>query len=177
MIKLKTHNTECAIWNPPIPVEKHFGPVDITADQETQIKQLSWIPALLVCRFLGQFPHLWPEADEMFSIAMLKVVETVASNDGEFDGDKIGSVCNVRGRRAIEDHANGVYSAIKICTTTRYENRKKGIQTPVSGGVSEWISHEDDHTELIVKDAANALGFDLENMTRSERKALAEALK
>lgn len=175
MIRLKLHNTECALYDPPFPIERHFGTVDTDADQETQIKQLSWIPALLVCRYLAQFPHLWPEADEMFSIAMLKVIETI--EESRFDGSKIGSVCNVRGRRAIEDYANGLYSAIKICTTTRYENKKKGIVTPRSSMISDRMNQYDDQTELLVTDAAAALGIDLSSMSRADKRALAEALK
>ena len=84
---------------------------------------------------------------------------------------------DVRGRRAIEDHANGVYSAIKVCTTTRYENRKRGVATPTSSGITDWIATNDDHTELFVRDAADVLGLDLSTLSRADKKRLAEVLQ
>ena len=179
MIKLNPNNHEAFRYVPPIPVGCFFGDIDVEAPANEQVECLLWIPATLVARFRHQFPHLCCESDELFSIGVSKVVEVV--NRFEFPGNKIGAVCNIQCRRAMEDYANGLNSVVKVCTTTQYENRRRGITTPSSSAFnhnnSQGISFEDDPTELLVRDAADSIGVDIKSMTRSQKRKLAEVLK
>jgi len=178
MIKLNPKIKSCLHYDPPIEVTRHFEDVDTDANAETQIEQLAWIPALLVSRFLGQFPFLQSEADELFSIGICKVVMIVAER--KHTGNKIGAVVNVQCRRAMEDHANSLNSIVAVGTTTRYINLGKGVETPshkrLDSESPKLVTH-DDHTELYIRDAARALDIDIETMTLRDRRKLKEALQ
>lgn len=179
MIRLNARNHEVFRYVPPIQVEHFFGDIDVTADANHQVECLLWIPATLVARFRHQFPRLHCESDELFSIGVAKVVEVV--NRFEFPGNKIGAVCNVQCRRAMEDYANGLNSVVKVCTTTQYENRKRGVTTPscstFNHHTASGLAWEDDPTELIVRDAAASIGVDIDALTRTQKRKLAEVLK
>jgi hypothetical protein len=178
MIKLNPKIKSCLHYDPPIPVTRHFEDVDVDADAETQIQQLTWIPALLVSRFLGQFPFLQSEADELFSIGICKVVMIVAER--KYKGNKIGAVVNVQCRRAMEDHANALNTIVAVGTTTRYINLGKGVETPSHCRLdtdNPKMVTNDDHTELYILDAAHSLGIDIETMTLRDRRKLKEALQ
>ena len=180
MIRLNARNYEVARYVPPMTVEHFFGDVDVTADANDQVECLLWIPATLVARFRHQFPHLRPESDELFAIGVAKVVDVV--NRGGYEGGKIGAVCQVKCRRAMEDYANSLGSVVKVCTTTQYENRRRGVTTPSSSAFNHYnsgsLSFEDDPTELIVRDAAASIGVTIgEKLTRSQKRKLAEVLK
>lgn len=178
LIRLNARNRRVNRYVPPFEVQPFYEDIDTTASPSEQVSCLLWIPAALVARFRFQFPHLIPESDELFSIGVAKVVEIV--NRKEFSGDKIGAVCNMQCRRAMEDHANGLHSVVKVCTTTRYENRKRGVVTPgcrslPSDGLPT-LSAEDDTTELLVQDAAEILGIDISSLTLVQKKRLSEVL-
>jgi hypothetical protein len=175
MIKLNPKIKSCLHYDPPIAVTRHFEDVNTDDSAETQIEQLSWIPALLVSRFLGQFPFLHAEADELFSIGICKVVMIVA--DRAHAGDKIGAVVNVQCRRAMEDYANSLNTIVAVGTTTRYKNLNRGVDTPHHSRLdseSPKLVTVDDLTETYVADAAHALGIDVARMTlRDKRKMMA----
>lgn len=178
MIRLNTMDKTCCFYEPPIPVDRHFGEVDTSAPADEQINALLWIPAVLVSRYMSQFPRLRSEGDELFSIGVTTVVEVV--NSGQYGSDQIGSVTNVKCRRAMEDFANNIDRPLKVCKTTQYENRKRGVQTPKRAGSahpSHQAKHYDDHSHLYLQDAAEMLGYDLDNLTRRQKKRLAEALQ
>lgn len=173
MIKLNPSVRGVCHYEPPVPVVPHFEDIDVSAPIDEQIENLLWIPASLVCRFLYQFPHLGNEADELFSIGLQKVVESVTS--GKYAGEKIGSVVTVKCRRAMEDYANNLTSVVKIGTTTRYENYRNGIDMPSCQALSETSTPNavNDTTAIVIEEAAEHLGIDLENMTLSEKRKLA----
>jgi len=174
MIKLNRRDRSCLHYDPPIPVTRCFDDIDTDAPTDVQIEQLLWVPAVLVARFHGQFPTLHSELDELFSVGMLTVCEVV--NAGKHDGDKIGGVIHVACVRAMEDYCNNLNSIVKVSTTTRYTNHKRGIETPSHKRMVMDHSSVDDQTELMIRDAAEALGLDTENMDAKQKRRLFEAL-
>ncbi|MCP4896278.1 MAG: hypothetical protein GY906_04820 [bacterium] len=175
LVKLNRSNLSCARYTPPVPVTQNFEDIDTSLPNAEQSDLLLWIPALLVSRFLAQFPFLKNESDELFSIGTLTVLETVDS--GKYGGDKIGAICNVKCCRAMEDYINGLNSVVKVCTTTRYENLKKGIETPVHHPLCSNVGTEDDHSEIEVRDACDVLGYDVESLTLRQKRRVWEMLR
>jgi len=173
LIKLKKGG-KVAEYNPPVEVVRHFDDIDTESPATDQIEKLLWIPASIVARFLGQFPFLRNETDELFSIGCTIVAKTVS--ESKFSGDKIGAVCNVRCIRAMEDYVNGINSMVKVCTTTRYENLKNGIETPVHTSLTSCMGVEDDHTEVMVRDVCERLGYDRDNLTLKQKRRVWEEL-
>lgn len=167
LIRLNALNRRVRHYDPPYTVSRNFDDIDTNAPQQEQVEGLLWIPAMLVSRFLGQFPTLRPEGDEMFSIGVMRVVEIVAK--GQHAGDKIGAVCNMQCRRCMEDYVNNLDSVVSVCTSTRYNNLNSGKHTPSHQGmafVKHWLSTEDDHTEFYLEDAAEVLELDIMNLPK-----------
>lgn len=171
MIRLNPRNPQCCHYEPPVPVERHFGP----PDPDRPVESLLWIPAVLTSRFMAQYPRLRSEGDELFSAGVASVVETI--HQDRWPLDKVGAVCQIRCRRAMEDYANSLTSVVKVCTTTRYENRKKGVRTPRSQRLVAPTSVGDDMTDLILRDAAEAVGVDLSDMSQKDRLRLWRVLQ
>src|SRR6056297_2980615 len=119
LVKLNKLNKGSAHYNPPFPVVRHFDDIDRNAPADQQIENLVWIPALLVSRFLYQFPYLQNEADEMFSVGLTVVVEEV--NKKGLPGDRIGAIIHTNACAAIEDYCNGITAVVKFSTRTRYK--------------------------------------------------------
>lgn len=175
LVKLNKANKGTAHYKPPFPVTRHFEDIDRDAPENEQIENLIWIPALLVSRFLHQFPFLRNEADEMFSVGVEVVVDEVYK-DGT-PGDKIGAVIHTNACAAIEAYCNNINSVVKVSTRTRYKNLQKMKETPSNVRLTAQAVTSDDDTELIVRDAAEFLGIDLQNMTLKEKRKLAEVLE
>jgi hypothetical protein len=175
MIRLNPKVKTVRHFEPPFPVTRHFDPVDTSAPLNEQIESLLWIPATLVSRYLGQFPYLENEAEEMFSVGYEQVMAIV--HKGGHSGDKIGAVCNVQCRYHIEAYCNGLNSVVKVCTKTRYNNRNFGKPTPSHKKlVAGRHRHDDDHTELLLRDAAQTLQLDLDNLSLRQKRLLWDIL-
>lgn len=174
MIKLNPHNRAVRFYQPPIAVKTYFGDVDVHLDTQTQLDQLLWIPAVNVSRFIGQFPYLESEGDELFSIGTAKVWETIL--EAGFPGNRIGAVCNIRCRRAMEDYCNNLSSAISISTSTRYKNRRQGVRTPSSQNIEGSDITQDDDSAILINDACEVLGFDSSNLSLRQKRKLHKVL-
>ena len=174
IIRLNRKSHACLHYMPPIPVTRYFDDVDTDAPANQQIEQLLWIPALLVARFHGQFPILHSELDELFSIGLLTVCEVV--NGGGHSGSKIGGVIHVACVRAMEDYANDLNSIVKVGTTTRYKNHKRGIETPVHGRLTVDQAVSADMTEIMIRDAAESIGLRIGDLDAKQKRRLYEAL-
>lgn len=174
LVKLNKLNRGVAFYNPPIPVVRNFDDIDRKAPANDQIDALLWIPALLVCRFLHQFPFLKNEADELFSIGMMTVVDLVHNSD--HPGHKIGAIVHTDSCAAMEAYCNNLNSVVNVHTRTRYRNRKAGKQTPESVKLTHQATVEDDLSELLVRDAAEFLGIDLEKATLNDKRRIARTL-
>lgn len=178
LIKLSNYSRRVSYYRPPFEITRHFDDVDTDADPNTQIEQLLWIPAVLVGRFVGQWPCLESEADELFSIGVQTVVETV--HRGAFSGEKIGAIVNVNCRYAMESYANNLGSALNISTTTRYVKRKEGKKCPRGfslGAATKNLTESDSMVELEVKDACEMLGYNRSNLSTKQKRRLWEVLK
>lgn len=175
LVKLNKLNKGSAYYDPPFPVVRHFDDIDRSAPVDQQIENLVWIPALLVSRFLYQFPRLHSEADELFSVGLEVVVEEV--NKRGNPGDKIGGIIHTNACAAMESYCNNINSIVKVSTRTRYKNREKSKPNPSHIRLTSDRSSYDDNTELILRDAAESLGIDLERMTLKEKRKLAEVLE
>lgn len=176
LVKLNSRNRGMAHYEPPIPVVRHFDDVDRSAPDDEQIDSLLWVAAVMVCRFLHQFPVLAKEADELFSIGMFVIVDTVKNED--HPGHLIGAVVNKKCMAAMEQYANSLNSIVSVSTKTRYNNLNANKETPDSVRLTNGTTTrvEDDDTSLIVEDAAEFLGIDLEKASLSERRKLARTL-
>ena len=175
MIKLNSRNHTCRHYDAPFDIQRNFDDPCETMNVDEVVMHLMWIPALVTARFLGQFNFLKSEADEIFAIGCLKLTEVVAS--GRHPMNKIGAVVNVAVVRAVEDYCNNLNSIVKVCTTTRYENRKRGISTPSHQRMSHDMETCDDYTALIVEDACLALKLDFAKLTRKQRQQIWEILQ
>ena len=134
------------------------------------------MPALLVCRFLYQFPVLHSERDELFSIGLLTLVDIV-KNRPNIPGSRVGAYVHTNACAAMEAYCNDLGSAILIHTRTRYRYKQQGKETPESVKLTaEAEVRDDDSTELIVADACHALGINLETATLNQKRQLARTL-
>lgn len=182
LFKLKKNSPGVYHYKPPIEIPRlpvgadpKCG-IDRTMPEDEQIKCLLWVPALLVCRFLFQFPVLHSERDELFSIGLMELVSTVKDNP-EIPGNKIGAYVNINACAAMEAYCNNLGSAITIHTRTRYRCKEQGKETPESVKITaEAEVRDDDFTELVIADACAMLGIDLETATSQERNELARTL-
>jgi len=175
LVKLNKRNKGTAHYKPPFPVIRNFDDIDREAPANQQIENLIWIPALLVSRFLYQFPFLRNEADEMFSVGLEVVVDEVHKEG--VPGDRIGAVIHTNACAAIEAYCNNINSVVKVSTRTRYKNLQRMKETPHHIRLTAQAVTEDDETELIIKDAAEFLGIDLKNMGLKDKRKLAEVLE
>lgn len=176
MIRLNPKSMAVRHYDPPFPVDKWFGPVDRTQTPNEQAAQLYWIPATLVSRYIGQFPTLTPEADELFSVGVEQVHAIV--HKPSFTGCQIGAVVNVQCRYHMEAYCNGLNSVVSVCTKTRYNNRNSGKPTPshMRLNSAHQHAHVDDMTEVLLRDAAESIQVDLENLSLREKRALWDIL-
>lgn len=174
LVKLNKSNKGCSRYDAPFEVTRHFDDPDPSASVAEQSEHLFWVSALLVSRFLHQFPFLKNEADELFSIGCMTICEVVSSQ--RYENDKVGAVCNVKACRAMEDYINGLNSVVKVCTTTRYSNLKKGVESPVHRPLTAGLGVVDDHSEILVRDAAECLGYDIKTLTLHQKRKLREKL-
>lgn len=160
-------------YNPPIPVEVNTEISDSMSDDE-RITALLWIPSMLVCRFLYQFPFLKTEADELFSIGLFVVVDTVKNSP--IEADKIGAHININCCSAIEEYCNNLNSVVSVKTRTRYRNKKDGKETPRSIRLTHEAKSVDDNTELLIKDVCEHLGVDVKTMSNAVKRQIVEIL-
>ena len=174
MVKLNMRNHTCRHYDAPFEIQRNFDDPSDNMTNEEVVNHLLWIPALVTARFLGQFQFLKSEADELFAIGCLKLTEIVSS--GKYPMNRIGAVVNVAVVRACEDYCNNINSIVKVCTTTRYENRKRGVATPSHQRMTHDMETSDDYTALIVEDACFALGLDFDALTRKQRQQVWEKL-
>lgn len=175
LIRLNKRNHRRVKYKPPFEVIRCFDDVDRDAPGEEQIEALLWIPWMLVCRFIAQFPTLRSEADALFSEGYMVVVDKVMNT--KYPSEKIGAVINVAACKAMEDYANRLNSVVYVSHDTQYNNLKKGKQTPHHVKLVSDLTTEDDHAELLVRDAAELLGVDVDNMTLKEKRRIQEVLE
>lgn len=161
MHRLNPRDSRRAPYVPPIPVEPYFGEITVDMPYEDKIKRTLWVPASLVSMMVGQYPHLRKEDDEMFSIGVEIVCDTMADEKYNDRYEIITGIVAVRAQKAVETYANGLFSVVKVSTTTRYQNRARGIRTPRCKNVSRVMNIQyDDMTEMQIKDAMEALGYE-----------------
>lgn len=174
MIRLNPKIRASRSYNPPVLVIRYYEDVDTSLPLAEQLEQLLWIPALLVSRYLAQFPFLENESDEMFSVGMLRVAELIDEN--KFSGSKIAFAAFPRCNYAIESYVNNLDSIVKVSTSTRYNNLRNGKDTPSHQRlVTDQVVH-DDHSQLLVADACQVLGYDPSNLSLKQKKRLASIL-
>jgi hypothetical protein len=168
LIMFNPHVKKSAHFAPPVPIT--FSKTDRTASQADQVTSLLWIPAFLVGRFLYQFPALGPESEELFSEGVLAVAEVVANEQvGQDDIErKVMMFCTHR----MQQYARGLYQPMSISGDTQYAKRRTGRRVPklVTGAESSYTT--DDHTSLLLRDALDAYGIDLETATAKQRRKL-----
>lgn len=174
MIKLRQYDQTKVYFEPPIPVEPFFGDIDVSWPYDRQIECLLWIPAALVSKFIGQYPFLQSEDEELFSVGVEKVVEIVTSE--KYDSGDIGAVCTVACRRSMEEYGNRLNRIVRVSTSLLYKNRRLGKKTPKSVSYTSGLTSRDDRTETYMKDAAETLGIDLNNMSRRDKNELKRVL-
>lgn len=174
LVRLNRLNRGMAHFVPPIPVVRNFEDVDRDAPDDEQIDALLWVPTILVCRFLHQFPFIKNEGDELFSIGLMVVVDTVKNT--KHPGHTIGAVVHTNCVAAMERYCNDLDSVVSVSTFTRYKNRNAGKDTPESVKLTHQAVVDDDCTELYVRDAAEFLGFDLNSATLAQKRQLARTL-
>ena len=177
LVRLKFWVTKSISYDPPIPVSRNFQEHDPNQSKQDQVTGLLWIPAFLVSRVIYQFPYLKSEADELFSIGLLKLVELVdeAAVSGEQMDSKAMSVCLYW----MEHYCNNLNSPMSIGTTTRYRNLRGGDPVPKRIAMTPGLNEPgavSDMTEIIVSDAVKALGIDLSIAPLSEKRAIAKSL-
>lgn len=160
-------------YDPPIEVKRHRGP--LSDDQDQRIEQLLWIPASLVSRLCGQYPRLRSEADELFSVGVQAIVETV--REDRHPAEKIGRVCHGKARRAMENYANGVDTVIKVSNSTRWKRFREGQPIPKSQGEPQPTATYDDLTDVVIRDACQPLGYtDLSKLNARQKRRLKESV-
>lgn len=174
LIRLNKSNPKLAHYDPPFPIKQTFGPVDRKAPVDQQIEAMLWIPAVLVCQFLHQFPFLEPEADELFSIGVEVVVDK--ANNSKASASVIGSHVFEKARVKIEEYANSLNSIAGPSTRTMYKNLETGKHTPHHVRLTSDTETSDSEAELLVRDAAEYLGIDLETATLAQRRTIADTL-
>lgn len=163
-------------YTPPIPVEPCFAPLTEQMTFEEKVNSTLWIAAVLTSRFLGQFPHLYNEADELFSVGYTRVIETIAED--RFDIEKLGAVCHVRCQESMERYANNVQSLVYVGNTTRALNCRKGKKTPKHiFSLHNFETPSESHLLLEVEDMADHLGIDLANPTKAQSRKLYNSLR
>lgn len=175
LIKLNKYNKQAAHYTPPVPVGKKLpGPTDEDS-AEVILEKLLWVPAILVSQFLHQFPALRPDADELFSVGVLTLSTLIDRED--LSANDVARFAKVRCCRAMEDYANTIESVILVNPTARYRRRKKYRAIPMSVPVGDTpLSSEDDHTDLHLRDAAEHLGLDLDNLSARDKRKLERLL-
>lgn len=174
LIRLNRLNRGMAHFDPPIPVVRNFEDVDRDDPDDEQVDALLWVPTILVCRFIHQFPFLKNEAEELFSIGLFVVVDAVKNT--KHPGHKIGAIVHTNCVAAMERYCNDLDSVVSVSTFTRYKNRNAGKDTPESVRLTHQAIVEDDQTELLVRDAAEFLGIDLSKATLSDKRQIASTL-
>ncbi len=164
-----------APYIPPFPVTMPTEePIDRSLPLDDQIMALTWIPAILVSRFLYQYPNLDSEADELFSVGIEVVVDMV--NRDDVDGDDLIAWTVVNARRTMEVYASGLDSVVKVCQSTRYNRAKQGRKVPSSGELTEHGGAGTDDTERIIELACQALDLDIRSASFADRKQIADYL-
>ena len=160
-------------YTPPIPVSRHRGP--LSEDPSERVLQLLWIPATLVSRLCGQYPFLRPEADELFSIGVLAITETV--NDQKHAGARLGAVCHGKARRAMESYANNLGTVVKIANSTRWKRYAEGRPLPRTCSPRHPLATQDDLTDVLIRDASVPLGYtEVSGLSARQRNRLRDSL-
>ena len=182
LFKLNKSNPGVYSYDPPIEIPKlpegadPYGGIDRNKPDDDQINALLWVPALLVCRFLFQFPVLHCERDELFSIGLFTLVDTV-KNRPDIPGDKIGAYVHTNACAAMEAYCNDLGEAIPVNTRTRYRHKQRGKELPESVRLTaEAEVRDDDHTEYLLAEACRVNGIRLETATLNEKRQLARTL-
>ena len=170
MIKLNKYNTQAAHYEPPFEIRKDKAKVEEGDTPQQIIDKLLWVPASLVARFLHQFPGLQSEADELFSEGV-STLSTLAHRT-DLTVDQRSTYAYRRCLRAMENYANSIDSVISVSLETRYRRRKTGKGLPRSIQLDDVIGQTDDHTSILLRDVADHLDVDLNNLSRKDLKKL-----
>jgi len=188
MVRLNPDIKTVWSYTPPIPVTRHFDDPSPTMTLNEQIEYMLWIPAALVGRWLGQHQFLIGEADELFSIGVLRLTEIVHDRE-RYESSPVGIGTIVYGRchYAMESYINNLNSVVKVSTSTRYKNKRDGKETPMSLDLEGLASADerhawhpaytvDDHSDLLLRDACEVLGYDYTNLTLKQKRRVADIL-
>lgn len=159
-------------------MKPYYGKITPGTSLDEKLKSVLWIPAYLVSRMIGQFPHLENEADEMFSIGVENAVEILTDPKYNSRYDIINGIVYVQTQKAMETWANSLQSVVRMGNTTRYRNWHNGIKSPKSISLGRPVAHNyDDMLELEVKDTVESLGFDINNMTYTQKRIVFNRLQ
>jgi len=170
LIKLNKNSPKVGRFIPPFAIPQTFEDHNPEDTIDDQIVGLLWIPATIVARFLGQFPFLENEQEELFSIGLLTVTKVV--NSGKHKSNLVGAVCHVSCVRAMEDYCNNLDSVVLIATSTRYLKRNARKEVPSHCALPDTLCVTDDHLELEIRDAAEVLGYDIDSLTLKQKRKL-----
>lgn len=174
MIKLNKYNLQAAHYEPPFAIRKDKAKVEASDTSQQIVEKLLWVPAALVARFVHQFPNLYSEADELFAEGVSTL--SILAHREDLTAEQKSTFAYRRCLRAMENYANGTESVIAVSVETRYRWRKSGRQVPKSVPIDD-AGLMDDHTDILLRDAAEHLGVDLNNMSEKDQRALERLLK
>lgn len=161
-------------YAPPIPVTPNFSGPEPGAPSHQQINDLLWIPAFLVGKFIYQYPSFHAEGDELFSLGVEAVVELVHDEKPHPKGlvQRVFNLCVSR----FNSYGSQVGSVIGISRPSQYRCTVSGRGFPKSITHPTEACIEDDHSELLIRDAAVHLGYDLDNLTKKQAERLLQEL-
>jgi hypothetical protein len=175
----KWRKLRARLYNPPIPVDRTVenanAPIDRNDPIDVQIERLLWIPTYLVGRFLYQYPCLESEADELFSVALEVLIDMIHS---DVNARNIKSHTIVNATFEMEKYANQLDSVVVTSTKTRYLKQKEGEEVATSFRLRSDDSFVEDEEHLIlIEEACESLGIDIEGASLAERRQLARKLE
>jgi len=85
----------------------------------------------LTSRYIYQFRWVSNESDEIFSTALLSMVETIHGHK-KYEGKKLPPIMLVKAQRRVEEYLNKLHCVVDYSLTTMYLNLKRGRANPVS---------------------------------------------
>jgi hypothetical protein len=136
MIRLKSHVKGCVDYKPPFPCvvtmnDAAFQAALDSGDLNAAIESAYPYASYLTSRYLYQFRWVTNESDEIFSTAILSMVETIHDHK-KYEGKNLVPIMLVKAQRKVEEYLNKLHCVVDYSLTTMYLNLKRGRANPVS---------------------------------------------